>query len=558
MLLVNSIIFTIMLVLAVMSGFISSMIRGEYVSAVETEDDNPPQIMDIKVDALTASSAVIQWKTDEKADSLVNYSLDKSYGIVRDSDTEKTDHELPLSSLLPDTTYFFRIISSDKGGNQGISNDFIFTTPKAGEEEDAEGEQPKKPGEGEENAEGSGRGEGTSGETGQGKNEGQAGTEGEGKDAGDKQIEGQGQGEQETPQTPQIQQILEALENIKDIKTLEMITSKVESVAQTTVSDSPFIIEGVPEVVEVGTDYVTIAWRTSLEANSIVALASERAFNPDITDPYSWKEGEPDAYVQVHEVTINGLEASTVYHYQAQSRNRVGLTAKSEDRTFSTKSIKPEIFNINIEKLEEEAATLVWYTNVPCSSIVDYTNLENGETKSEGNPNYVTRHSIRLANLKFDTTYAAIIRVENEYGEKNSSAPVTFTTVKDIVPPVISKVATESTIYPGADAKIQTIINWDTDELSTCQFFYHQGLFSKGEENSLTEELNFSTKHIQVAVVFQPATVYKFWIKCKDKTGNSSRSDDFTLLTPQKEQSIIDIIIANFQSTFGWLKKIGK
>ena len=72
----------------------------------------------------------------------------------------------------------------------------------------------------------------------------------------------------------------------------------------------------------------------------------------------------------------------------------------------------------------------------------------------------------------------------------------------------------------------------------------------------MTAENSFTTKHIQVAVAFQQATVYKFWLVCKDKTGNDRKSEDFTLLTPTKEQSIIDIIIANFQSTFGWMKKL--
>ena len=39
---------------------------------------------------------------------------------------------------------------------------------------------------------------------------------------------------------------------------------------------------------------------------------------------------------------------------------------------------------------------------------------------------------------------------------------------------LISKVNTESTIYPGSDNKIQTIASWETDEPSKCQLFYHR------------------------------------------------------------------------------------
>jgi len=75
---------------------------------------------------------------------------------------------------------------------------------------------------------------------------------------------------------------------------------------------------------------------------------------------------------------------------------------------------------------------------------------------------------------------------------------------------------------------------------------------------SLPKESEYSTKHVQVATSFLPATVYKFWLVCADEVGNEARSQDFTLLTPTREESIIDIIIKNFESTFGWVKKFGK
>jgi hypothetical protein len=482
---------------------------------------------------------------------MINYGLDTSYGVVRDPSLENTDHQMTLDNLLPNTTYYFRVVSTDENKNQNISNDYIFTTARVGEEQEPEEQNTKQPGAGEEQAQGQGKSEGDSGQAGTGQGEGTANNEGSGKSPGEKDQEGQGEGQT-------LQTVVENIEQINDIQSLQTIVEKVQQQAQTiTTSESPFIIESAPEIVEIGSDFVTIRWRTSLEANSVVAMATENSYNEGAADPYSWKEGEPDVFSKTHEITVNGLQPATPYHFQVQSRSRVNTMAKSLDKIFTTKSIHPEIYNINIDKLEEEAATIVWYTNVPCSSVIEYTNLENSEVRSEGSPNFTTRHSIRLTNLKFDTTYAAIIRVENEYGDKNSSAPITFTTIKDLLPPVISKVGTESTIYPGADAKIQTIINWDTDEMALCQFFYHQGLVSKGEQNSLPLEMNYTTKHIQVAIVFQQATVYKFWVICKDKTGNEAKSEDFTLLTPVKEQSIIDIIIANFQSTFGWMKKFG-
>ena len=37
---------------------------------------------------------------------------------------------------------------------------------------------------------------------------------------------------------------------------------------------------------------------------------------------------------------------------------------------------------------------------------------------------------------------------------------------------------------------------------------------------------------------------------------NKAKSEDFTMLTPTQEESFIDIILKNFESSFGWVKKM--
>ena len=76
------------------------------------------------------------------------------------------------------------------------------------------------------------------------------------------------------------------------------------------------------------------------------------------------------------------------------------------------------------------------------------------------------------------------------------------------------------------------------------------------EPDTLPVEEDYGMKHVQVITNFLPATVYKFWIVCEDEAENIVKSEDFTMLTPSQEESIIDIIIKNFESSFGWLKKL--
>jgi hypothetical protein len=78
---------------------------------------------------------------------------------------------------------------------------------------------------------------------------------------------------------------------------------------------------------------------------------------------------------------------------------------------------------------------------------------------------------------------------------------------------------------------------------------------ASSETNTKNKDTDFVTNRVQVVSDFKMANVYHYWIECVDKTGNKSKSDDYTILTPVREQSILDIILKNFEGTFGWLKK---
>ena len=506
----NVFYFATLLVVAFIVGLIFTEFFSSFSARAQDEEADvaPPILYSIKIDSINSTTTIITWETDELADSLINYGLNKDYGIVRDPRADKLEHKLVLDELSADTTYFFRITSTDASGNQGISSDFSFITPK---------DQEKKP-------ELVGLQEEVN-------KEGTAGLNEVG-----------------------VEEILAAIKSISSEEVLDKIQEQVQSKAEEIISP-PTIILDIADI-EIGTDYAVVTWETDKESSSIVALAHENEYDETADDPYTWKEGEPDELVLQHRVEVNGLTPATTYHFQVQSKSSYDLTGKSKDKTFKTKSIAPEIFNIQMAKIEEEAATIRYTTNIPCSSIIEYTNLNNNDTKLEGNSSFLTAHTLRLTNLTFDTYYSFVITVESEEGEKAKSEPVTFITTRDQQPPAIAKVNTESTLYPGTENKIQTIASWETDEPAQCQLFYHQGLVLVDEPDSLPKEDDYATKHVQVVTNFLPSTVYKFWIVCNDEADNIVKSDDFTMLTPTQEQSIIDIIIKNFESSFGWLKKI--
>ncbi len=521
------IINTLLFIIIIFSIFIFGVSLASNISfsiASDEEDAIPPNISDVQVFEVTGTTSIITWETNELADSLVNFGLDKNYGIARDPHSDKLSHMIILENLLPGSKYYFRITSSDDTGNQGISSDYTFTTEEALDIKRMRGE------------------------IGEGQEEGD-------QEEGEKEKEmkegnlGKGESEQEI-----VQEIIQMVEMISSEEALETVDEIIKTKAEEIISPPTIILDYAD--VEVGTDYAIIRWETDKEANSMVALARDENYDGELLDPYVWNEGDPDELVLEHVVEINGLIPSTVYHFQVSSKSSLGLEGKSEDKTFKTKSILPEIYNIQIAKIQEDSATIRWTTNIPCSAIIEYTNLNNSDTKLEGNSSYFTVHSMQLSNLIFDTYYSAIIKVESEDGEKAESDPLTFITTKDEYPPIISKVNTESTLYPGSENKIQTVASWRTDEMAQCQLFYHQGLFSVEEPDSLAIEEDYGIKHVQVITNFLPSSVYKFWIVCSDEAGNEEKSDDFTMLTPTQEESIIDIILKNFESSFGWVKKL--
>ena len=97
------------------------------------QDITPPVISEVKAVNITETSAKITWITNEKSDSKVWY--DKTTPLVVTDTTpasNSTDlvlnHEILLSGLTTDTTYYFIASSTDKANNNEISAQGLFST----------------------------------------------------------------------------------------------------------------------------------------------------------------------------------------------------------------------------------------------------------------------------------------------------------------------------------------------------------------------------------------------------------------------------------------------
>ncbi len=94
-------------------------------------DKTAPKISDIKITDLTRQSAKISWKTNENADSVVEWGPTEKYGITTSNTKLVKSHSLNLDKrlLTPGVSYHFRIQSKDKAGNIATSEDMSFKVP---------------------------------------------------------------------------------------------------------------------------------------------------------------------------------------------------------------------------------------------------------------------------------------------------------------------------------------------------------------------------------------------------------------------------------------------
>lgn len=93
-------------------------------------DTTAPIISEIKVVDQTIDSVTIAWKTNEAADSNVDYGTEKGYFINANKPELIYEHSLVLKSTFiePGTTYHFIVRSKDAAGNEAKSENKTFTT----------------------------------------------------------------------------------------------------------------------------------------------------------------------------------------------------------------------------------------------------------------------------------------------------------------------------------------------------------------------------------------------------------------------------------------------
>jgi len=138
----------------------------------------------------------------------------------------------------------------------------------------------------------------------------------------------------------------------------------------------------------------------------------------------------------------------------------------------------------------------------------------------------------------------------------DDSADQTFSTTADTTAPQIIDLKAEiSALGSGENIKYQAIISWDTDEPSTSQVEYGQGL-GGDYSNKSKENLSLNQNHVVILPDLKPNNAYHLRVLSADKSANLGISEDQTLITPPKEKSLLQLILRSLEDTFSWVTKL--
>jgi len=259
------------------------------------------------------------------------------------------------------------------------------------------------------------------------------------------------------------------------------------------------------------TDRVAVvSWETDEPADSAVEHGISPSYGQTATDA---------SFLQLHELTLTGLNASTLYHFRVLSKDATGNgPAASADATFPTlaapDTTPPVLTNVRVEQVKQDSAIVLWETNEVADSFVYY-----GQTASYGessaDSSFLLYHSVLLQGLSPDKEYHFRALSADSSGNTGKGTDTVFKTAggggaPDKTPPVISGV----TVAGISDTR--AVVMWTTDELADSEVEYGNGTAYGLQSTDASD----TTVHSVVLEGLKPMTQYHFRVKSTDVFGN--------------------------------------
>jgi hypothetical protein len=519
-----------------------------FETLTNTDDNTPPIITNVSVFNVTGSRATMTWTTNEPASSFVEYGKTIAYGEKYGNDILTSEHSVILPASLDEKTlYHFRVASSDSAKNESVSSDETFTTLES---------SGTTPSTGESNSSISSiKISGITSSTATVKwTTSQVGN-GIIRYGLDKKY-GYSSAEDKTigsySKFSKSHTVL--LTNLLSNTTYNYQVISYDTAGNISVSgNKSFSTSTLSSISKVTVDSVTLT-------SAIIIWETGEPTTSELEYGLSTNYGQVQKNITLsnfHRAELTNLATDMTYHFRIKGKiNNSGLIA-SDDYVFATYP-KPEVQKYELKEVTDSQVTVSWNTNIPTESTIEYVNVNNPEDNgTQGLPQASTNHEITVIGLDQGSEYEMKIKGIDINKNSFESKPFRLKTDKDIAPPIISNINTESSLVNKKDARVQSIIFWKTDEPSTSQIFFDIGMNKADDYGQYSkEDTNLSTNHLVVLPDLKPGLVYRFKVTSKDKNENLQESDTYSMLTPRKDQSVIQLIIANFEQTFGWMKNL--
>lgn len=461
----------------------------------------PPELVNCAVSELD-TSAVFFWQTDRPAWSHVDYGT--SSGHYSHSTPEQLelarDHGATLELLSPETTYYYRVVSTDAFGNWTASDEQSFDTC------------PLRP---------------------------------YITDVGVADVSSTSFSVEWTTTTPADSRIeyglqsscddgvveLEAAVTDHEVTVDDLATDEtyyfrarsvddcgceaVSDVTTVTTTDDTVQIIGV-SLVDVTQSTATIRWWTTVPATGQVAYGT--------TPEYGFFTPFMPQLFTGHMAVLDGLQPETLYHFSAISTDAEGNVASSPDLTFTTtegdETEQLAIYNIDVHVADGPAATVEWTTNLPATSTVEY-GPDSGYGQIDSDEEKVTQHTVVLTGLQSRTVYH--FRVSSRAGLEMEavSNDMLFSThgVADLSPPT----APEGLMATSSESSIG--LSWETSLGGDIDGY---SVYRRREGHLLYENVatvpdgqtTYSDSDVQAGMF------YDYAIAARDAAGNESDLSD--------------------------------
>jgi hypothetical protein len=265
----------------------------------------------------------------------------------------------------------------------------------------------------------------------------------------------------------------------------------------------------------------TIVWDTNEEGNSIVgygiSATNESGANDQVVND------NKDKYATTHTVVISGLIPATKYLFKSTSIDISGNIGQSAEFSFTTAS-PSSLTSIKAQSKNLGQATITWNTSNETTSTVEYGLTSSYGEKKESSTQ-TKEHSLELTSLNQGTVYHYRVKGKDKNGKLYASSDQTF---EPKSPPKIENISVND--ITEHEAKVSFETNVPTS--ATVTF----ANLSDPQDNGSQSNMEMATKHsIQLRNLSQGST-FNIKISARDEQATESIQDANDLTTGQDEQ----------------------